>query len=141
MEDNTLIKIRITYRYDEVLGDVRHLQFVYSNGAVIGEAYDDIYSEVEFDVPFANQNNQKGEITMAQDKVYDYAITQDDLNDHEDDVIEDMIVNRMRDERRMEKLLANARQRLDDEEQAALNATPPEPEIIPPVPEGPTEGQ
>lgn len=57
-DPNPLVKIRITYRYHETLGDVRVLQFVYKNGAVIGMPYDDFYTEiVEFDVPFAEEAN------------------------------------------------------------------------------------
>ena len=48
-----LVKIRITCRYDDVLGEVREIQFIYDNGGVIGMPYDDFHNTKEFDVPFA----------------------------------------------------------------------------------------
>ena len=55
-----LVKIRITHRYDEGSGDVREIQFVYDNGAIIGMPYRDVYNTEEFDVPFANQDKEDG---------------------------------------------------------------------------------
>ena len=59
LPEGELVKIRITHNYDDVKGDVRAVQFVYDNGAIIEKPYTDAWNTQEFDVPFAKQSKEK----------------------------------------------------------------------------------
>ena len=68
-----------------------------------------------------------------------YGITQDDLNNHADEDIIEMVAGRIRHEMRVKKIVAAANRQIEAEEETARVFEPPEPEAIPPVPEGPAE--
>ena len=72
---------------------------------------------------------------------YPYGITQDDLNNQEDEEITEMVVGRIKHERRVNRIVDNATKLVNAEEEAARVFEPPIPEAIPPVPEGPAEEQ
>ena len=72
---------------------------------------------------------------------YPYGIKQDDLNNQEDEDIIEMVVGRIKHERRVQRIVDSAIELVNAEEEAARVFEPPIPEAIPPVPEGPAEEQ
>ena len=72
---------------------------------------------------------------------YPYGITQDDLNNQKDEEITEMVVGRIKHERRVNRIVDNAIELVNAEEEAARIFEPPATEAIPPVPEGPAEEQ
>ena len=72
---------------------------------------------------------------------YPYGVTQDDLNNQKDEDIIEMVVGRIKHERRVNRIVDAAKILVNAEEEAGGIFEPPATEAIPPVPEGPEEEQ